>query len=414
MYTAINTTSETVRHAAGAKGVVAAIFIASAILANVTLRPAVAQSPNIKGSAATAQSPPATSGNKYAAGGQVRTPHAIDGDFFAAGGRVVIDQPVKGDATLAGGSVNVNAPVGDDVRAAGGDVNINSTIGGELVASAGNITLGGDARIAGATSLFAGNVTINGKVMGPLNVRAQTIVLNGEVGGDARLAAAHIKLGPTAKIGGALSYTSSADLEKADGALIAGTTVREENSGAQRNGKSERVRPDDMQNGGPSWQAWIFIFLTLLGCSVVFLLMFPTFSMKAADIAKGSPWSSLGLGLGALVGLPILATLLVMTVLGIPIAMLVMALYPALMLLGFVVGVASVARFIVIRMRKNAPESSLMTIAYFALALLLTLVIAQIPFVGFWIVITLALIGMGACVRTVHRRRQVAPAPLTA
>jgi cytoskeletal protein CcmA (bactofilin family) len=370
----------TTKYAVGAKRVVTAFFIASATFGSVTLRPAGAQSPNIKDSTATAQSPLGTSGNKYAAGGQVRTHHIVVGDFFAAGGQVVVDQPVKGDANLAGGSVNVNAPIGDDLRIAGGDVNINSTVGGELVASGGNITLGNDARIAGAASIFAGSVTINGNVMGPLNVRAQTITLNGEVGGDARLEAAHIKLGPTAKIVGSLSYTSPTDIEKAEGTSISGATTREDRRGGQHGSKSDRARTDKMQGNGTGWQAWIFIFFALLACSVVFLFAFPKFVVGASDSVKKSPWLSLGLGFGALVAVPFFAVLLFMTVLGMPIGMMVMALYPALILAGFVIGVLFVARFIESRMRNSAPEST---------------------------------IGIGGCVHSIYQRRLVAPVSLT-
>lgn len=405
----------TIRCPAGALRVLAGIITASVLLVGAAIGPAGAQLSNLKGNAATAPTP-STSGtpssNNYAAGGQVRTPHAVEGDFFAAGGRVLVDQPVKGDATLAGGSVDVSAPVGDDVRAAGGDVNINSTVGGELIASAGNITLTRDSRIANAVSLFAGSVAINGKAAGPLNVRAQTIVLNGEVSGDARLVAEHIKLGPTAKIGGALSYASSTDLEKTDGAVIAGVITREDRTGAQQGGKGNRGGPGDKQGYGPCGQAWIVIFLALLACSAAFLAVFPTFATNAADSIKQKPWISLGLGFGTLVAVPLLAAVLIMTVLGIPLAFAAMALYPALMLLGFVVGVLFIARLVVTRTLKNAPESIGKTIGYFALALALTLLVAQIPFVGFWVVIILALIGIGACVRTVYRRRQVTPAPL--
>lgn len=410
----MKTTRNTIGSPAGTKRVVAGILIASAMLAGASFTPAGAQSPNVKGSAATAQSPFAQSGNKYVAGGQVRTPHAVEGDFFAAGGRVVVDQPVKGDATLAGGSIDISAPVGDDVRAAGGDVSVNSTVGGELIASAGNITLTRDSRIANAASLFAGSVVINGKVAGPLNVRAQTIVLNGEVSGDARLVAETIKLGPTAKIGGALSYASATDLEKTDGAVIAGVMTREDRTGERQGAKGDRGRPDSMQGNGPGWSGWIVIFLALLACTAVFLLVLPTFMVGASKSVKGSPWLSLGLGLGALVAVPLFSILLFMTVLGIPIGIAVMALYPALLLAGFVIGVLFVARFIEIRIRKNAPESFGTTIGYFAMALLLTLLIAQIPYVGFWVVIILALVGLGAGVRSVYRRRLDSPAPLAA
>ena len=391
-------------------------FVAvSAMLFGAAVGPAEAQSTSSNGTAATAAIPTAPgtrSGNTYAAGGQVRTSLAVAGDFVAAGGRVLVDQPVRGDATLAGGSVDVSAPVGDDVRAAGGDVSINSTVGGELVASAGNITLTRNSRIAHAASLFAGNVVISGKVAGPLSVRAQTVVIDGELNGDARLVADHIKLGPAAKIGGALSYTSATELERADGAVIAGVITREGGTRAQQRSEGGREGPGEMQSHGPSWQAWLVIFLALLACSAAFLFLFPTFIVNAAEFIKQTPSISLGIGFSTLLAVPLLATVLFTTVLGIPLAIAVMALYPALMLLGFVVGVGYIARIVMTRTFKNSTHSFGAMLGYFAMALLLTLLIAQIPFVGFWVVIILALVGLGGSVRSVYQRSRIRPESL--
>ena len=401
----------------------AVIGVASSLVAAGAFMPAVAQTSNVKeaevrpsGGIASVSSS-ASSRNIYLAGGQVRTASAVEGDLFAAGGRVIVDQSVKGDAALAGGSVDVRAAVGDDLRVAAGSVIIESTVGGELLATAGSITLTPSARVANAASLFAGSVTVDGKIDGPLKVYAQKIVLNGEVKGDAHLAGEQIELGPTAKISGALSYASAAGLKQASGSSIGGATTREER-GANRDGDRSAHRHGDrsghadsdwhmqMQGTGPGWVGWLFGFVALLAFAAVFLLVFPLFAARAADGARALPWLALAMGVGTLVAVPLLAVLLFITLLGIPLGMAVMALYPVLLLAGCVVGVLAIARLAQAALREGTPGSFAATIGFFALALLLVMLVANVPFVGTLASGALVVFGLGGCALELVRRRQ--------
>jgi cytoskeletal protein CcmA (bactofilin family) len=382
------------------------VLVLGLALAGSALVPAQTQAP-----ASPAAATLALSRNVYASGGSVRTGSAIEGDFVAAGGRVVLDQPVKDDALLAGGSVDVRAPVGDDVRAAAGDVTIESSIGGELAAAGGAVTLTKGARVAGAASLAAGGITIEGKIDGPLKASGRKIVLNGEVGGDARLLAQQIELGPNAKINGALSYASPNELQKAEGASIGGAVTRDTGRVGPRGDYGDREWSARPWGGGVGWGGSVFGFLALLASAALLLLVFPVFSVRASNLVRASPWLALAAGFGTLVGAPVLAVLLFITLLGIPLGIVVLALYPALLLMGYVVGVLFVGRSARTALRKNAAESFASTMGYFALALLLLLLLAGLPFVGGLVVAAITVIGIGACVLELVGRRQAHSAP---
>ena len=96
----------------------------------------------------------------------------------------------------------------------------------ELYASGGNIMLSNAAVVADTVTLYGGSVTIEGKVNGPLKVYAQKIMLNGEVARDVELNAEQIELGPRAKLGGALRYSSNAQFKTAEGVAIGGAATR--------------------------------------------------------------------------------------------------------------------------------------------------------------------------------------------
>lgn len=336
--------------------------------------------------------------NAYAAGGQVRPAGPVSGDWVAAGGKVIVDQAIGGDAMLAGGSVDVRAPVGDDVRAAGADVTIESRVEGELVASGGNITVRPSAAIGRGATLHAGSVSIDGRVEGDLQATARKITIDGEVRGNARLVGEQIELGPKARIGGAVIYVSSSGLKKAEGAVVAGTVTRE-------NPPEPGGRRWEGAAGAPSWVAGAMSFLALLAAGAMFLLLLPRFGVAAAQRVRSSPWLSLGIGFGTIAALPLVAVLLFITLLGIPIGIVLLALYPALWLGGFLVGVLSVSRLLAAALGKEVPAGFRAGIGFFALGLLMTLLVASVPFVGALFAGLLSVAGVGALVLELHGRR---------
>lgn len=343
--------------------------------------------------------------NVYAGGGQVAPAGPVKGDFTAGGGKVVVDQPIAGDATVAGGSVSLRAPVGDDVRAAGGDVSIESKVGGELLAVGANITLTPSAAVGRGAKLYGSNVGMAGRIDGDLTATGQKVTINGEVRGNARLVAEEVELGPLARIGGALSYVSKTEMKKADGATIAGAVTREQD----RSGKTTRAGP---QGGwrwegsvrGPSWAGSLLSFLALLAFGATFLLIVPRFGQQASDRIQATPWLALALGFGSFLAVPVLALLLFVSLLGIPLAVAVLALYPALLLAGFVVAVLFISRLLAAGVRKELPRGFTGTIGYFAAGLLLIVLVSQVPFVGALVVGLLGLAGVGACVQELYGR----------
>jgi cytoskeletal protein CcmA (bactofilin family) len=347
--------------------------------------------------------------NAYAAGGSVRLAVPIEGDYMVAGGSVTIDQPVKGDALVIGGSIDVRGPIGDDLRIAGGNLNVASTVGGELVAAGGNVVLGPAAQVEQGAFLNGGHITIDGKVIGKLKANAQRIVLNGEVTGDARLVAAQIELGPKARIGGTLSHASR-EFKQADTAVVAGAVTRDESASKLQERSHERHREWRWDSGRSPWAGRVLGYFGLLAAGALWVLLFPKFSAAAPDEIRRSPGLSLAIGLGVLVGVPVLAVLLFISLLGIPLGIAAFALYPLLLLLGYLAGVLFVAQ----RARQTMPSAAAPTlrntIGFVALALLVVMLVSWLPVVGPLAVFVTTIAGLGACVLEWHRRRQGPPA----
>jgi len=357
----------------------------------------------LAGPGALAQAATQDASDVYAAGGDVRTGGRVTGDFGAAGGKVVVDEPVAGDAWVAGGSVEVRAPVRDRLRVAGGDVTIDGPVGGKLFAAGGKVAVGPNALVAGGASLYGGRVTVDGRIDGDLHVSGRHVTINGDVRGDVKVRAERVDLGPDARIGGRLQYTAREELVQAEGAQVAGVVVRQRERQAGDEGAVVERRWDFPM----PWRAGgILSALSLLACAAVFLLLVPRYGAQAADRLRDGPLGALALGVLAVIAVPVVAVLLFITLLGIPLGLLLLALYPVMLLAGFFVGVLAVARRVVAALGKPQPTRFAASLGWFALALALVLLVGMVPAVGGLAIVLLTLAGTGAAVMELQGRRK--------
>jgi cytoskeletal protein CcmA (bactofilin family) len=150
----------------------------------------------------------------------------VDGDLVAMGAYVEINGVVTGDVLAAGAEVRINGVVEDDVRAAGAGVIVTGRIGDHLFAAAGGgegavspmqvagrsvvqgVRIEHDATVGGSAYLFGGEALIDGAIANDLRAGAGTVILKGQVGGDATLDVSKVTIGDAARVGGVLSYTA--------------------------------------------------------------------------------------------------------------------------------------------------------------------------------------------------------------
>ncbi|MGB8856117.1 MAG: hypothetical protein WCC58_05540, partial [Burkholderiales bacterium] len=109
-----------------------------------------------------------------------------------------------------------------------------------------------------------------------------------------------------------------------------------------------------------------------------------------------SPWKSLGLGAAMLFTLPPLAILLMITIIGIPLAFALMALYAVLLLVGYLTTALYIGARAATALKKDTTNATWTRIGFAALALLALGLIRLIPFAGGLAVFVALLIGMGA------------------
>jgi cytoskeletal protein CcmA (bactofilin family) len=333
--------------------------------------------------------------NVYAAGGAVDVLADIERDLVAAGGTVTIRQFVKGDVIVAAGSVDVRGRVGDDVRAAGGSIIIGGPVGGEVVAAGGTVTLAPEARVAGRAWLSGGKVVIYGRIGRELKVAAASVQVAGEIDGDVWIAARVIEIGPTARIKGNLTYTSQNRARIDPGTQIQGRVTYTKSALAERATRIGRLVVVLVR---------IAFVAGMIVCGVLLLLLFPGFAVSAARRVRSDPWESLGLGFLVLIVTPIVGIVLMITIIGIPVGVVLGALYVVALLLGYFTAAVFLGE-VGARLIGRGPDLPMGgRVLSLVLALTALAVVRLIPVLGGLVVLLGVIAGLGAASHQAFRR----------
>jgi cytoskeletal protein CcmA (bactofilin family) len=328
----------------------------------------------------------------YLAGSTVTVAADVEGDVSAAGGRVTIENTVNNDVMAAGGTVELRAKVKDDARLAGGEVTVAGDIGDELLAAGGTIVVTPDARIGGRAWLAGSRVEFDGRVAKSLKAAGGTIVIGGEVMGDADLIGEHIEIAPSAIIHGHLNYRSPNEAKIDSGARILGAVTMipmEKPHGAERAAHA----------GG-----FVFMLVALFVTSAVLILIFPDFSATAARGVRKAPWVALGLGLAVLAGGPLVVLVLMLTLVGVWLGLIVLAVYLVMLLLGYLTAVLFLADAGLARVRQGETPSPGWRLVALAVTLLVLGLLRLVPVLGCLIGFLVLVFGLGALTRAIWRR----------
>lgn len=330
-----------------------------------------------------------TGSNIYLAGTEVHTENPIHGDLVAAAGRIRVEHPISGDAVLAAGSVEVYGRIGDDLRAAGGIISVSSHVAGEALLAGGSVSLGPDSEIGGRVWIAGNDIVIGGRLNNGLKVYGKKVLVLGTVVGPVDLAAEHIEILGSARILGNVIYSSRHEIRIAPNALITGKIVRTP-------GTFEFLHPGFKVPGWPAFSP--LLLLGLLAAGMLLIALFPRFTRAATQAVDAAPLKSLGLGAAIFFSLPPVILLLVITIIGIPIALALLAIYATGLLAGYLV----LAFFVgdkLLRVARRPPAATFgWHAASLAAALVLLWLVRHLPYVGGLVVLIALLAGLGAIV----------------
>ena len=330
---------------------------------------------------------PAVASDLYAFGGGVDVQADVEGDLVAGGGRVVNGKRVQGNLIVAAGSVEIGGAVMRNVRAAGGAVTISGRVARNVNAGGGTVVVTPDGVIEGRARLVGGEVRMAGTVAKKLYAAGAVVVIGGEVQGDVELVAQEIEVLPSARIKGHLVYWSPRDARISPKAQIEGSITHN---------LPELPRALARTGAALFTVSRLLFVIGLIVTAIALFLLFPGFTRLAAQTIGSDPLKSLGLGVLLCVTVPVVAILIMFTILGIPLGLILFLSYLVSLLMGFLVAAFFLGEVGAQAFFPRARRSKLVGVLCLVVALGVMALINQLPYVGGALMAAAVLVGMGA------------------
>jgi cytoskeletal protein CcmA (bactofilin family) len=340
------------------------------------------------------------------AGDTVTIAGHVTGDVFAAGTTITVlpSARIDGDLVVGGNSIIVNGPLGGSIRAVGNTVQVNGAVGRNVLAAANQITLGSNATVNGNwMTAAARTVLLHGTINGTATMGAERIQLAGVIGRDVELFLDTLTVPPSARLGGSLTYTAATD-QPVPAGVVQGQV--------QRHDPPQRSRPE--RNAGFTILGTVFSLVLLGGTILIGLLIawrFPGLYRSAQTLLEQRALLVFGAGLVALIVTPVLAIILMITVLGLPLGVLSLGAYAAGWYIGWVLAATALAGVLVGLIRRTGRP---IAAAWLVLLGLIGLhVLTRLPFVGALLTFVVVCLGLGILVVLMGERlrRPAPPAP---
>lgn len=329
----------------------------------------------------------ATGDDYFAAGSSVGLAQVVPGDALLAGGRVDSDAAIGGDAVIAGGQVAVRATVGEDLYAAGGRVEVDALIGGDARLAGGQVQMAPQTRVTGSVAAAGGSVTVAGSIGGHLTVAAGEVTLSGDIGGDVHVRARELRVLEGTRIGGNLVYRTSSPVTLPADLLIGGAILP-----GGRGGRHDAF-PEPAEDAGVRF-TWIWLG-GLFAVGVLLAVVFARFSRRTSRLLTAQPWFGMLLGLMGLVVMPMLIVALFMTLVGIPLALILLPFYVALLLGAYVIGALFLGDRMLSALRPSGAAGNGWRVTALLLVFVALALIGDLPFLGNVANLAVLLLGLG-------------------
>lgn len=330
-------------------------------------------------------------GDYFAFGKSVEVSGTVTGDVYVMGGQVFIDGTVEGSVLCAAGTAEISGEVKQNVRATGGQVRISGTVAHNVTILAGNADITSSASIGGDIVSVAGYTDLGGKVGFDATLLSSGLRIAGTINNNVKAYSEQVRVTSRAVIGGNFDYRSSSPAWIDESAKIRGevkyhpSLVRDLLKGTWLQGLLI----------GSKFAALFMNFLFTFVIGLIVLKLFPKSIHDAVNALKRHHWKALIYGIVLLILFPLVALLLLMTILGAPLALTVLALNVVTFYTVKIIPVLWVTNYLLPMINLKAwkiPTYSLGLFIYFLLTL--------IPYFGPLMAFAALLFGLGSVVLT--------------
>jgi len=310
----------------------------------------------------------------------------VDGDLYVFSQSVTVTGHVSGDVISLVKELRISGRVDGNIRDWSEILSVEGTVGKNVLAGGSQISLDPKSEVGGSLTAFCEVLQVGGRVGRDLLIRADSIDLNGTVGGDTRVAGERIIIGPHAVLRGRATYS--------------GDRPPQVNAGAKLASPLEvqiEKRVSEYKTGRFYWhRAFGWAAGVLFG--IVLMLLSPGFF--AQTVRTGDRFgAAVGFGILFLIATPIAAIIACFTLVGLAVGIATLLLYPIALYTALVV----VGRWIGEKILGEGIGTGA-TIGRLALGLAVFTVVISIPWIGLFAKGVAYVWGLGAIVLAVHKR----------
>lgn len=272
----------------------------------------------------------------------------VNDDLFIAAESVNIAGTVNGDVFIGAQSVKVTGTINGNLHVAASAVELTGLVKGNVYAVGGSVLING-AKVGGSVLSAGGTVNMDGDtvVTGSVLAASGTLTLSSQVKRSVYAGAGTLTLGETAKIGKDFYYAagnSQGEVNISPKAVILGNTYKQIVDTSQKQASMAAARKEipGVMNAAKVF-ATVLSFVGVLIVGFLYFKFFDSHFVGTVRILTESFWKSFGVGfLVSISFIPALIILLV-TVVGIPVAgiailMLILYSYLAKIVVGSALG----------------------------------------------------------------------------
>jgi len=325
------------------------------------------------------------SGTLYAAGGTITVDGTISGDLIAVAQSIIINGRIEGDVIGAGQDITINGEVGGNIRAIGNDLTVNGVVARNITAFGANIILGPESRTGWDVYAAGNNLTIRGIIDGGLSGRTNQALVTGKIGKNIDLNlnggnSEKLSIASGAIVNGDINYTAENNADISADASIAGNVQK-------------TAPPIKTKNLAWSW-IWgrLFAIFAAIAVGLVMTTICKNPLNKIINFIDEKKGRILGPGLIIFFVVPPAALVLVLTVVGIPLALIMGTLWLTAVYIAKILTAIWLGNLLI---KKILKKENLPLAWSLVPGVIICWLLFSVPFAGWIFGLTAAWLGLG-------------------
>lgn len=309
----------------------------------------------------------------------------FEDDLFAAVAQTArVAAAFTQDAWLMAPTIEYRGDAARHLRVAGQTLVLGGRVGGCLMAAGATVNLATNFSAGNGVYAAAQDIVVAGAITGPVRIAARNATISGAIHGDIDVVADDIVVMPGTHIRGNLTYVSNRELfldrnVQLDGAL------------------NRRVTTAPAPSTVSAVTGMILLLLYQAGAAFLaglpLCLLMPSLTGRAARASRQQIGRTMLIGFALFLGLPAAAILAALTVVGIPLALVLGAVFAVLLYLGKIPVALAIGAAI---LRQHGAVSRGAALGCLGVGLLVAYALGAIPNLGASISLLIGIVGLGA------------------